>query len=276
MARFPQVYRWGSAKRKPDGWWNLLPFTTHKIQIADGLWTVHTGVIAEADVRSHFVLEALGGSLAGKSVVDLGCLEGGFSVAFARLGAERVLGIEAREISYRRCELVRQLLGFQNLRFVHGDFKDVLAATAPFDVVLACGVLYHVSDPVALIDQIFASCTQLALIDTHVANSDNPFPGCEPEIVTHTFRGKQYQGMVFTEFHSSRFVAEREQALWAAWSDQKSFWPTEEALVEMLREAGFSRVEKLDPSSREEPFFVAPLNRVVYMCYRSSSRSCCA
>ncbi len=64
----------GSPRPSPagQGWWSLLPFSTHKVQIGEGLWTADEGVMAEQDIRVATVLDACHGSLAGKRVVDLG------------------------------------------------------------------------------------------------------------------------------------------------------------------------------------------------------------
>src|SRR5436853_91083 len=110
----PSLPRSNAVASPPPPWWGLLPFSTHRIEVGEGLWTAGAGVVAENDLRVKAVLDACRGSLAGKSVVDLGCLEGAFTVAFARLGAERAVGIEARQINWHRCEVVRRLLSLRN------------------------------------------------------------------------------------------------------------------------------------------------------------------
>jgi SAM-dependent methyltransferase len=252
-------------------WWELLPFTTHRIQLADGLWTTERGVVAEIDMRVRVVVDAVGGSLAGKSVVDLGCLEGGFTIAFARAGAVEAVGIEARTISHRRCEIARRFSRVRNARFVQGDVKEVLAGTADgFDVVFAAGILYHVADPFGLLRAIAASCRDVALIDTHVAVAGAPSHGCSAELVERTLGGHVWRGRTFGEYPVASDSGSKEELLWAAWSDAVSFWPVESDLVEMMRRAGFARVEKVepDPSGASGGWQVELTNRVMYLCHK--------
>lgn len=251
-----------------DGWWDLLPFTTHRIEVAPGIHTCNVGVDAVNDLRTHLVAEACGGSLDDRTVVDLGCLEGGFTLAFAARGAKRAVGIEAREISVQRADLARGLLGLDGAEFVVADIKTELARREPFDVVFAAGILYHVADPAALLTTMRASCTHMALIDTHVAVADEASHGCSP-VTERTSGGSTYRGRIFPEYAPSVSDDEKEELLWAAYSDVDSFWPLEDDLVRMITDAGFSRVEKVDPFAAGNglTWGVDHLNRVVYRAF---------
>lgn len=250
------------------GWWDLLPFTTHRIELAPGIETASAGVDAFDDVRLDLVIEACGGDLEGRTLVDLGCLEGGFTLAFAALGAERAVGIEARDVSVRRCELARDLLGLANAEFVLGDIKDELASREPFDVVFATGILYHVSDPADVLASMRAACADdgVALIDTHVAHPTEPSHGCS-EMVTRSSGGHDYRGRMFPEYAADGSDGDIEDLLWAAWGDTDAFWPLEDELVAMIRDAGFSRIEKvgLHEQGRAHKWHVDHLDRVVYL-----------
>jgi 2-polyprenyl-3-methyl-5-hydroxy-6-metoxy-1,4-benzoquinol methylase len=248
------------------GWWSLLPFTTHRIELAPGVPTMDGGVDALGDIRTHLVLDAVGGSLAGRTVVDLGCLEGGFTLAFAGHGARHALGIEARQVSVRRCELARALLGYDNAEFVCGDIKDELANRDPFDVVFAAGILYHVGDPAEMVRTMRRACSGVALIDTHVARVDRATHGCS-EIVERSSGGHTYRGRMFPEYPAGLGDSDKEELLWAAWSDADAFWPLEDDLVAMLRDAGFSSVDKIDPLASGGPggWGVDQEERVVYL-----------
>jgi SAM-dependent methyltransferase len=248
-------------------WWELLPFTTHRIHLGGGLYTADAGVDAASDVRTHAVVEACGGSLAGRTVVDLGCLEGGFALEFGRLGAERVVGIEARSVSVRRCEMARDLLGLDRVEFVQADIKDELARhTDGFDVVFAAGILYHLSDPAAFLRLMRAACRGVALIDTHVSHVDAITHGCSDQVVSRASTGSDYRGRLFGEYEPDTDTESREGLLWAAWSDAASFWPFEDDLVRMLRDAGFSHVDKIERITMRHPWQVDEVNRVLYMC----------
>src|SRR5215831_8569837 len=78
-----------SARRLPDG------FTVHNVRLDDGTFTRPCEPLEMSEnlwFRSakRALSLAFGGSLAGRSIVDLGCLEGGYTAEFARLGMERL------------------------------------------------------------------------------------------------------------------------------------------------------------------------------------------
>jgi len=227
----------------------LLPFSTHQIYLGNGLWTMDKGVIAEKDLRTKVVLDQAGGSLRGKTILDLGCLEGGFTVAFARLGAKMSVGVEAREISYQRCEILRQYLKLRNLRFIHGDINVVLPQLQPFNIVFASGILYQMADPYSLLKAIHAVCRDFAVIDTHIAQHDSPSHKCSAELVTRTFEGKTYVGRIYHEYDPCLPKDQVEGFLWAAYRDHDAFWPLEKSLEQMLLVVGFHNIIKIYPSS---------------------------
>jgi SAM-dependent methyltransferase len=226
------------------------------------------GVDAGADVRTELVVEACGGSLAGRTVVDLGCLEGGFTLAFAQRGAERAVGIEAREVSVRRCEVAQKLLGVDGAEFVRGDIKEELAGRELFDVVFAAGILYHVADPADLLATMRSVCSHVALVDTHVADPDLVSHGCSP-IVERQLAGRTYRGRMFPEYAPAAADAAKDDLLWAAWSDSDSFWPLEQDLEAMILAAGFARADKVDLAAdgRASRWGVDQTNRVVYLAW---------
>jgi 2-polyprenyl-3-methyl-5-hydroxy-6-metoxy-1,4-benzoquinol methylase len=104
----------------------LIPFSTHRIKITDNFWTMPEGTgedVSTPDLRMMTLLDRANGNLSGKRILDLGCLEGGYSVFLARQGAKEVVGIEAREKNYQRCLLVKKLLNLDNLTFYKCDVK---------------------------------------------------------------------------------------------------------------------------------------------------------
>ena len=250
------------------GWWDLLPFTAHRIELAPGFETAAAGVRPVDDIRTQLVVDACGGTLEGRTVVDLGCLEGGFTLAFAQRGAVRALGIEARELSAQRCELARTLLRIDNAEFVVADVKDELVRHDPFDVVFATGILYHVADPAGFLRTMRSACGHVALIDTHVARTDAATHDCSP-MVTRESHGSTYRGRMFPEYPPDVSDDAKEAMAWAAYSDADAFWPLEDDLVRMIHDAGFARVEKVDVAADGNlpRWGVDTRNRVMYLAY---------
>ena len=100
-------------------------------------------------------------------VVDLGCLEGGYAVEFARSGFE-TLGIEAREENMIKCNYVKSNLKLPNLNFVKDDVRN-LSNYGKFDIVLCYGLLYHLNDPAKFINTMSNCTNKMLLLNTHFA-----------------------------------------------------------------------------------------------------------
>src|SRR5436853_6368865 len=97
-------------------------FTAHPVRLDDGSLTIpdstwemsqHPVFVAARAVLSTFYRSPL----SGKRIVDLGCLEGGYTVEFARLGMA-ALGIEVRPTNFQNCLFVQSRVDLPNLRFV--------------------------------------------------------------------------------------------------------------------------------------------------------------
>jgi SAM-dependent methyltransferase len=90
----------------------------------------------------------------GKSVLELGPAEGYHTWRFCRLGASPVIAVEGNDIAFLKCLIVKQLLKF-DAQFLHGDILPFLQQNDHiFDIIWACGVLYHSTDPLLLLQSI--------------------------------------------------------------------------------------------------------------------------
>jgi SAM-dependent methyltransferase len=119
---------------------------------------------------------ALGGSLKGRRVLDLGCNAGYFSLQALEWGCDFVLGLDGREMHVDQANFVFETKGIdpERYEFVTGDVNSMdLSSWGPFDVVLCLGLLYHISDPASLINRIAGLNLKILVIDTTLV----PLPG---------------------------------------------------------------------------------------------------
>ena len=97
--------------------------------------------------------------LHGRSVLDIGCNGGFYSLEMKRRGAARVLGIDSDEDYLAQARFAAEVSGF-DIEFRTLSVYDVGALRERFDIVLFLGVLYHLRHPLLALD----------LIHEHVAN----------------------------------------------------------------------------------------------------------
>lgn len=134
------------------------PRTQNAVQIFDGDWSsllpaaaeVETGGFAGLfeDPRIDWMVEMLGG-VADKRILELGPLEGGHTYQLeTKHDAGEIVAIEANERAYLKCLISKEILETQRARFLLGDFNRYMADSGErFDLVVACGVLYHMENP---------------------------------------------------------------------------------------------------------------------------------
>jgi hypothetical protein len=107
-----------------------------------------------ADPRLAWLLSKLG-PLTGRSVLELGPLEGGHSFMLERAGAASIDAVEANKLAYLRCLIFKEIVGLKTARFHLGDFLKWLdEVDRSYDLIVASGVLYHMRDPLRCLELI--------------------------------------------------------------------------------------------------------------------------
>lgn len=257
------------------------PWTSHNIALTDSITTMPGQPdFMKTDLRLRALLRVLAfcyrGTLANLRVADLGCLEGGFALALAQRGMD-VVGIEARVKNLEKARLLREHFDLPNLRFMQGDVKDFTRNTfGDFDVVLALGILYHLDQPAAWLRQIAGATGSVLIIDSHYAPDDDASLALIDERIAqlsplgHIEDGAAtYEGRWFYEYGEDD---EREDQLWASYSNRKSFWFTKESLVRAISSAGFDLVfEQHDYSAVMYKFFTIKFPRVMLVAVKGNS-----
>lgn len=94
---------------------------------------------------------ALPADLRGKTVLDVGCNAGYYSLEMKRRGAERVVGVDNDEGYLAQARFAAEVCG-ANIEFRKLSVYDVAALGGRFDIVLFLGVLYHLRHPLLALD----------------------------------------------------------------------------------------------------------------------------
>lgn len=160
-----------------------------------------------------------------RRVLELGCLEGGHSIRLARQ-SEHVTALDARPENIERARFVADLLDVSNISFQVADLETFdLSTLGRFDVVFNVGLLYHLPQPWALLEQL-AEVTDSMFLWTHVARPT----------WRNTRRGG-YRGSLYREGGVPDPLSGMSPS---------SFWPTESELIRMLHDAGFTKAEIIE------------------------------
>lgn len=172
--------------------------------------------------------DAIPHDLTGKSVLDIGCNGGFYSIEMKRRGAERVVGIDFDERYLAQARFAAEINDV-DIEFHQLSVYDVAKLGEKFDVVLFMGVLYHLRHPLLALD----------LIHEHVARDLFVFQSMQrgsEEVMQVKSDYHFWQTDIFErpEFPRLYFVEHRYAG------DPTNWWIPNRACTEsMLRSAGF-------------------------------------
>jgi SAM-dependent methyltransferase len=205
-------------------------FTAHDIELPDGTQTLPGAPLIGAEPTSDSYLRTLRLFCPPPArVADLGCLEGGDAVHFARAGYD-VVAIEGQQRNFAVCEWVADRVELPNLRFVLDDVRNI-RAYGSFDAVLCAGLLYHLDRPASFLHALGEVTRRLLIINTNYATESGREVGLHPlteELVEHEGKlGRWY---------------EEGSGAWFAVENERSFWLERRHLLQALIEAGFPSV----------------------------------
>jgi hypothetical protein len=200
------------------------------------------------DPRLRWALGAIGG-IDGKDVLELGPLEGGHTYMLAQAGARRITAIEGNARAFLKCLVVKEVTKLRNAEFFCGDFVEFLNAPHPrYDVVLACGVLYHMREPIRFLQTLAETAPRVVLF-THYYDEarirGNPrVTGLFTDTAAMSAGG--FACTVHRQNYPEDAMASRG---FSGGSALHSYWMRRPDIVAALNHFGYARVEV----SHEEP-----------------------
>ncbi|HVY59603.1 MAG TPA: TIGR04290 family methyltransferase [Xanthobacteraceae bacterium] len=172
---------------------------------------------------------AIPADLRGRSVLDIGCNAGFYSIEMKRRGASRVLGIDFDEEYLAQARFAAEVSGF-DIEFRRLSVYDVGALGERFDIVLFMGVLYHLRHPLLALDLIHEHVTRDLLIFQSMQRGS-----AKSETIAENYdfwETEQFDRPSYPKLH---FV----EHCYAG--DPTNWWIPNRACVEaMLRSAGFT------------------------------------
>ena len=118
----------------------------------NGVWTAPDHFLGDyPGVKFRGFAHALPADLSGKSVLDIGCNGGFYSIEMKKRGADRVLGIDFDEDYLAQARFAAEVEGL-DIAFEKLSVYDLGALGETFDVVIFMGVLYHLRHPLLALD----------------------------------------------------------------------------------------------------------------------------
>jgi tRNA (mo5U34)-methyltransferase len=172
--------------------------------------------------------DAISPDLAGRSVLDIGCNAGFYSMEMKRRGAARVLGIDSEDEYLHQARFAAEVNGL-DIEFRNMSVYDVALLAEKFDVVLFMGVFYHLRHPLLALDLIHEHVTRDTLVFQSMQRGSNTV-----ETVERDYDFWEIEHFDLPGYPKLHFVEQRYA------DDPTNWWIPNRACVEaMLRSAGF-------------------------------------
>jgi tRNA (mo5U34)-methyltransferase len=179
-----------------------------------------------------YFAEAIPSDLSGRTVLDIGCNGGFYSIEMKRRGAERVVGIDFDDRYLAQARFAAEVCEAE-IEFRKLSVYDVASLGEKFDVVLFMGVFYHLRHPLLALDLIHEHVTRdLLVFQSMQRGSEEVIPLQED----YPF----WQRDIFTQsgFPSMYFIENKYAG------DPTNWWIPNRACMEaMLRSSGFEILE---------------------------------
>jgi tRNA (mo5U34)-methyltransferase len=174
------------------------------------------------------LLSMTGGSLAGNSVLDIGCNAGFWSIQASRAGANKVLGIDASPKNIEQAQFVARLIDLKNADYrVMNAYDMSHRALDSFDITFFIGILYHLDKPKEALERLYDVTGKFAVIDTALSNLKVPLLRLQEDDVSY--------------YHNQSY------------GNSFALIPSEAAVPMMLKSVGFREVYRVPNATDKLP-----------------------
>lgn len=201
----------------------------YSIQLAPNVLTGPRDGLERMIYRSHLIGGAIAEGMRRTSVepghgtaVDFACNHGYFTLLAAEMGCGKAVGFDLRDVNVAKARLLAEQYGHNAVRF---EQRDVYDYAEQADVVLNLGLLYHVTDPVRLLQLTFDACGRFAIVDT----------------ITHK---APVSAFILRTNKNNRHHAEG--------SYTSELHPTYRALIDLMHAVGFTDLHEVVPKESQD------------------------
>jgi tRNA (mo5U34)-methyltransferase len=189
---------------------------------------------------------ALPADLRDKTVLDIGCNAGFYSIEMKRRGAARVLGVDFDDAYLAQARFAAEMAETE-IEFRKLSVYDVGALKEKFDIVLFMGVLYHLRHPLLALDLIREHVVVDLLVFQSMQRGSAEVPELEEDY--HFWRKDLFEDPAFPKLH---FIEHRYS------NDPTNWWIPNRACTEaMLRSAGL----EIEAHPEAEVYICRPAGR---------------
>jgi len=180
------------------------------------------------EVKWQRFASAIPNDLTGKSVLDVGCNAGFYSIQMKRRGADRLVAIDTDEKYLDQARFAAKVNGVE-IEFRNLSVYRVGELHEKFDLVLFMGVLYHLRHPLLALDLLHEYAVADLLVAQSMLRGSNESIEVAPDFPfweSERFENEKFPRMYFVE---KRYA-----------NDPTNWWiPNRSCFEAMLRSAGF-------------------------------------
>lgn len=169
--------------------------------------------------------------------------------------------MEANKLAYLRCLVAKEVYGLRRARFYLGDFVRGLQNATRYDLIVACGVLYHMADPLLLLERMAARSDCLYLWTHYFDETD--MPPSDGRRGAFRVPEMNYQEVVQSEGFHGVDMRLHLRSYFKAWTKtqycggpvDRHFWLEKDQLVSALRALGYDSIKFAheDPKHQNGP-----------------------
>lgn len=171
------------------------------------------------------------------SVLYVGTNAGYFPIELKKIGAGRVVGMESVDEFVKQADQIKKIYKLKDVEYLKLDAHQTNKVNGLFDIVVFTGILYHLKNPLQVLENVAKKCKDVILIETE-AIPEKPTgyvyarQGFPPKL--------EKCPMGYMKFFEDKSLN----------NDGSNWWaPDTECLKGMLRTAGFNFFSK--------PYFIA-------------------
>ena len=196
---------------------------------------------AFADTRMAWLIDKFG-PMTGTSVLEIGPLEAGHTHMLHQNGAS-ITAVEANKKAFLKCLVTKELFDLSRAKFLLGDCTEYLEQNGTrYDLIVACGVLYHMRDPLRFLTAV-AARTDVVYLWTSFIDDQALEPGSDVAkwFVSRRER-REFNGITTTLFRLDYNGVNKNDNFCGGIFDTPR-WMDRGSILESLRVLGFDSLE---------------------------------